>query len=110
MAAAGADGKQDITFILPQQNRGRKGLEGEAHHARDPLVEAGQLVCFGNGLWPRLSRIGGVGPLEVKGLVGRTLLRAGTPHAILIFTYEEVEFYHETITVFVNQRFSLLFA
>src|SRR5260221_7384428 len=105
MAAARTNGKQDITFILPQQNGSRKGLEGKAHHVRDPLVEAGQLVCFGNGLWPRFSRVGGVGPLEVKGLVGRTLLRAGTPHAIFIFTNDEVEFYYETVTVFVNQRF-----
>src|SRR5215469_9424269 len=109
MAAARADGKQDITFILPQQNRGREGLEGEAHHARDPLVEAGQLVRFGNGLWPRLSQVGSMGSLEVKGLVGLTLLRAGTPHAILIFPNDEVEFYHETVTVFVNQRFGVLF-
>ncbi len=109
MAAARADGEQDITLILPQQNGSREGLEGKAHNVLDPLVEAGQLVCFGNGLWPRLSWVGRVGSLEVKGLVGRTFLRAGTSHAIFIVTNDEVEFYHETVTLFVNQRFGVLF-
>src|SRR5713101_8395356 len=109
MAAACADGEQNITFILPQQNGSRKGLEGKADNVRDPLVEADQLVCFGNSLWPRLSRMRCVWPLEVKGLVGRTFLRAGASHAIFILTNDEVEFYHETSTVFVHQRFSVLF-